>query len=135
MNLIFVYGTLKAGFYNHNIILKNEKLIGPFTTFEKYPLVLTHPWFSPVMFPEPGIGHHVYGELYEVSDEKIQELDIFEYSHMPRGFKRHDIRLVSNTGKTSLAQAYLRPRKYVGKICSNYLRCYTDNQYIDRTKR
>ena len=36
-----------------------------------YPLVIAGRWFSPVKMPEPGVGHRVTGELYEV-DNKSQ---------------------------------------------------------------
>ncbi len=135
MNRIFVYGTLKAGFANHGEMLKGEQLQGVFTTVEKYPLVITAPWYSPVMFHESGIGHHVSGEIYSVNNEKLQDLDKFEYVHMPKGFRRLELEVVSTSGEISLAEAYFRPRKFINKICSDYLKTYEDNRYIHETQR
>jgi gamma-glutamylcyclotransferase (GGCT)/AIG2-like uncharacterized protein YtfP len=60
MPQLFVYGTLKSSFSNHDEMLKGEKYLGAYVTFNKYPLVITVPWNSPVMFPEPGVGNYVY---------------------------------------------------------------------------
>ncbi len=135
MNLIFVYGTLKRGCYNHNKLLKNETFIGPYKTVEKYPLVLTCPRFSPVMFPEPGIGHKISGEVYKVDDKKLYSIDKFEYIHLPNGFKRHKIHLESRYGSFLVAEAYFRQRKFVRKICSDYLESYDDDRYVSRDER
>jgi len=61
-----------------------------------------------------------------MNDEKLQELDKFEYVNLTKGFKRYDLKVVSYTGEISMAEAYLRPRKYVNQICSVYLKCYED---------
>ena len=135
MNLIFIYGTLKTGFPNHNEMLKGERLLGVYTTVEKYPLVLTRPWYSPVMFPEPGIGHYVSGEIFDVNDEKLQDLDKFEYVYLPKGFRRHEIKVVSYTGEILTAEAYLRSRKNIKQICSDHLQCYEDDGYIHERQR
>jgi len=135
MNLIFVYGTLKTGFPNHDEMLKGERLLGLYTTVEKYPLVITRPWFSPVMLPEAGVGHHVSGEIYGVNDEKLKALDKFEYVHLPKGFRRYEIKAVSHAGEIILADAYLRPRKFINQICSEYLQCYENHRYIHERHR
>ena len=135
MNLIFVYGTLKTGFPNHKEMLNSERLLGLYKTVEKYPLVLTRPWCSPVMFPEPGIGHHVAGEVFVVNNEKLQELDKFEYVHLPKGFRRYELKVVSHTGVLLTAEAYFRSRKNIKQICSDYLRSYEDNRYIHNSLR
>ncbi len=135
MNLIFVYGTLKSGFANHDEMLKGEYLLGQYTTVEKYPLVLTRPYCSPVMFPEPGIGHNISGEIYSVGNEKLKDLDKFEYVHLPKGFRRYELQLISATGTVVWAGAYLRQRKHIKQICSDYLPCYEDNRYIHERDR
>ena len=132
---IFVYGTLKTGFPNHDEMLKDERLLGLYKTVEKYPLVLTKPWYSPVMLPEPGIGHHVSGEIYVVNNEKLQELDKFEYIYLPKGFRRHQLKVVSHAGDILTAEVYLRSRNNIKKICSDYLKSYEDTRYIHKSQR
>lgn len=69
---IFVYGTLKKGFSN-NYLLIGQKLIGNFVTEKKYRLV------SLGSFPGLIDGDKsIKGEVYEVSDECLSNLDILE---------------------------------------------------------
>ena len=135
MKRIFVYGTLKAGFANHHEMLRGEQYIGIYRTVEKYPLVLTGPWFSPVMFPEPGNGHSVSGEVYEIGSEKLRELDEFEYVHLPHGFRRHELEVQSTQGNVLNVEAYMRLRKFIKEIRSDYLADYQDRRYVHESKR
>ena len=135
MHLIFVYGTLKAGFANHNEMLKGEQLVGAYKTVQKYPLVITGPWNSPVMFPEPGVGHCVSGEVYEVNSKKLVELDEFEYVHLPNGFRRFQLDVVSDKGNVLCVEAYMRLRKFIKEVRSDYLDDYQDTCYIHESQR
>ncbi len=135
MNRIFVYGTLKAGFPNHDEMLMGERFLGAYTTVEKFPLVITGPWYSPVIFPEPGRGHCVTGEVYEVNENKLKGLDKFEYVHLPAGFRRYELDVVSNTGEMLRVEAYMRPRKFIKEIRSRYLTSYQDTRYIHASQR
>lgn len=135
MNRIFVYGTLKAGFANHDEMLMGERFLGAYITVEKYPLVITGPWYSPVMFPEPGKGYCVTGEVYEVNNEKLMQLDEFEYVHLVKGFRRLEIDVVSDKGKILRVEAYMRAREFIKEIRSGYLKGYLDNRYIHESKR
>ena len=135
MNRLFIYGTLKKGYPNHDQMLLGEKFICACTTVERYPLVLTAPWYSPVMIPETGKGHRITGELYEVNNNKLSELDEFEYVHLPRGFRRFEVELETKDGEFLIAEAYMRPRECVKKIISEYLSIYQDNRYIHESQR
>lgn len=135
MHQIFVYGTLKAGFDNHNEMLGGQNCLGNFTTVERFPLVITGPWYSPVMFPEPGTGHFICGEVYEVNDKKLAELDKFEYVHMPKGFRRYDLQVTSEQKIILHVQSYMRPRKFIKHIWSEYIKDYQDHRYIHQRKR
>ncbi|MFT5110931.1 MAG: gamma-glutamylaminecyclotransferase, partial [Parasphingorhabdus sp.] len=59
---VFVYGTLKRGFPNHDA----ERLDGFFkdraTTENEYPLLVVNQRFSPVVVYEPGSGQKITGE-------------------------------------------------------------------------
>lgn len=135
MHCIFVYGTLKAGFANHNEMLVGERFVGAYSTKQKYPLVITGPWNSPVMFPEPGVGHCVSGEVYEVNSKKLIELDEFENVHMPTGFRRIQLEVISNKGHVLMVEAYMRLRKYIKEVRSDYLDDYQDKCYIHENQR
>lgn len=135
VNKIFVYGTLKSGFSNHLEMLSGQNCLGSFLTIEKYPLVITGPWYSPVMFPEPGVGHYIQGEVYEVNDKKLAELDEFEYVHLSKGFRRLDLTVISNQNEKFSVQAYMRARKHVKQIWSDYIDNYQDHRYIHASRR
>ena len=135
MPKIFVYGTLKSSFANHDEMLKGERYMGDYVTFNKYPLVITSPWNSPVMFPEPGVGNHVNGEVYEVNEIKLRQLDMFEYVHLPQGFRRFKLKVITNAGENLIAEAYMRSRKFIKEIRSEYLSNYQDKSYVHKSQR
>src|SRR5947209_6336475 len=77
---LFVYGTLKRGFPNHQFLIKVKEIqfLGLARTFDKYPLLINK-WGSPFLLPEEGVGHHVQGELYRVQNPDLwSQLDHFE---------------------------------------------------------
>ncbi len=135
MYQVFVYGTLKFGFANHDEMLKEERFLGSYVTVDQYPLVITGPWNSPVMFPEPGIGHFVFGEVYEVNEIKLKQLDEFEYVNMPQGFRRIKLRVKSHTDEVLIVEAYMRLRKFIKDIRSEYISNYQDKNYVHESLR
>jgi len=135
MHQVFVYGTLKSGFDNHYEMLNGERYLGRYQTIDKYPLVITGPWNSPVMFPEPGVGKCVFGEVYEVHDDKLKQLDGFEYINYPKGFRRLKLEVKSNTSEVMIVEAYMRFRKFIKEIRSEYLSDYQDKNYIHKSLR
>ena len=56
MHRVFVYGTLKRGFPNHDAWMKDYPCIGRFRTCVAFPLVVGGKWFSPYLIAEPGVG-------------------------------------------------------------------------------
>lgn len=74
MKLLFTYGTLKRGFPLHEV-LKGQRYIGIARTAPNYTI---HQYSSyPAMIAEEN-GNHVYGELYEVNDDCLREVDAVE---------------------------------------------------------
>lgn len=71
---VFVYGTLRQGFFNHHVMERaGGTLIGPGTTLNRFSM------FSMGGFPAVWIDipvSRIYGEVYEV--ENLQPLDILE---------------------------------------------------------
>ncbi|OQS00495.1 gamma-glutamylaminecyclotransferase [Achlya hypogyna] len=84
MTDIFVYGTLKRGFFNHDVYLKpaQEKgkatFRGEATTAGPFPLVVGGDRCVPFLLDIPGEGVPITGELYTVDDACLQGLDILE---------------------------------------------------------
>lgn len=71
-HLVFVYGSLKAGYHNHNT-LANSPLISTGTTEPNYQMI------SFGSFPALIEGDKAYeGEIYEVDNNTLQQLDYLE---------------------------------------------------------
>ncbi|KAI3459145.1 hypothetical protein Pfo_015808 [Paulownia fortunei] len=92
VNLIFVYGTLKRGFYNHTLIedliqTRDAAYLGPHTTVEALPLVCG-PHGIPYLINLPGAGYRIRGELYSVSSDlgqaRLDELEGVDQGHYER---------------------------------------------------
>ncbi len=88
---VFVYGTLKRGFYNH-ILLENSEFIGDVVTKNKYPMVNVEEHF-PYLINDIGIGHNIIGELFKINDETFTKLDILE--GYPDLYTRETIKVIS----------------------------------------
>lgn len=85
---VAVYGSLKAGFYNHNGYLKNEKAIG--TMWIKNLAMRAYTAF-PAVFQIDDPQSKVYVEIYEVGDDTLRYLDSLE-GH-PNFYRRISISL------------------------------------------
>ena len=74
---VFVYGTLKRGLPNHKFMIDGKNGIAEFicsaTTKDKYPLVVGTDYHIPFLLNQPGTGHQIMGEVYEV-DKQLKEL-------------------------------------------------------------
>ncbi|XP_010240851.1 PREDICTED: putative gamma-glutamylcyclotransferase At3g02910 [Nelumbo nucifera] len=81
-SLIFTYGTLKRGFFNHNLVQDmirtgDAVYLGVYRTVESYPLVCG-PYRVPFLLNLPGCGERVWGELYAVSAQGLARMDELE---------------------------------------------------------
>ena len=125
--LVFVYGTLKKGFPNHDNYMESAKRLGKYKTIEKYPLVLCGARYVPCMIDSPGKGHHVEGELYEVDDECLNRIDALERIQDSDGYIRTVIRVRLSERRSQdikKALAYLMPSDQVTDQRSNDLKSY-----------
>jgi len=73
-NYVFTYGTLKQGFGNHRL-LETSKYISTTTTTEKY-FMGSYSAFPIVI--ENNADYNIVGEVYEVSDDTMYQLDLLE---------------------------------------------------------
>jgi gamma-glutamylaminecyclotransferase len=92
-HLLFVYGTLKEGFFNHPIN-EGRRVPGTFATVERFGLYLIGarflPWMVALEQPDQP-GEHVQGELYEVDDAALARMDVLERVTDPGWYRRVDL--------------------------------------------
>ncbi|AJD42599.1 gamma-glutamylcyclotransferase [Rhizobium sp. SEMIA 4085] len=132
---VFVFGTLKKGFPLHEQGLSGAKFLGISRTRQCYPMLIAGPWFAPMMFNEPGIGHHVVGEHYECGEDTIARLDRLESIGIPGNLRVViDVEPVAG-GPICSALAYMKSRKLADPIHSDYLRVYEDRRFIPFDRR
>lgn len=86
--LVFVYGTLKKDCCNHHIIERSTEFKFPAETTTMYPMYKSSSYF-PYLENQKGYGNIIQGEVYEVSDEFLIKMDIFE--GVPTLYKRGKI--------------------------------------------
>ncbi|XP_017768517.1 PREDICTED: gamma-glutamylaminecyclotransferase C isoform X2 [Nicrophorus vespilloides] len=79
---VFVYGTLKRGEPNHECFSKCKdgyhKFLCEAETVEKYPLIIGTRFNIPFLLHNPGKGFNVMGEVYEVDERVLADLDELE---------------------------------------------------------
>ena len=134
---VFVYGTLKRGFPYFDIAMRTHRFVGRFLTRERYPLVIAGAWYSPTLIFEPGRGHRVIGEVFEVDTAGLAHLDDFEGTDSPAGYRRTTIAVAAEADKTeSEAWAYVKDRARIDVIHSQMLAEYPlDPRYLPASKR
>ena len=128
---VFVYGTLKKGFPNHDRCMPQARLEGIFRTRERYRLVLNGERHSPCMIAGSGKGHNVIGELYTVDDAGLAQMDRLERVDRPNGYRRHRImveRVDPPSSDNQEAFVYLKPLAEVDDPRSDPLESYTPEQ-------
>jgi len=126
--LVFVYGTLKKGFPNHDRYMQQARRMGTFRTWERYRLVLNGDRYSPCMIAGAGRGRRVVGELYEVDPAGLAMMDRLERIDCPDGYRRHRIRVDRVDGPPSDAYdvfVYLKAPEGVDDPRSEALETYT----------
>eukprot|EP00041_Stephanoeca_diplocostata_P027852 m.775538 g.775538 ORF g.775538 m.775538 type:complete len:136 (+) comp23259_c0_seq54:258-665(+) len=80
-NLVWVYGTLKRGFSNHEATGLGAgtcSFVGSATTTDRYPLLILSEYNIPFLLDVPGRGQQIEGEIYDVDDAMLTILDHLE---------------------------------------------------------
>jgi gamma-glutamylaminecyclotransferase len=98
-------------------------------TVRRFRMFVAGPWFAPMMLDEPGMGHHVRGELYEVDDGRLATIDGLESVGKPGNF-----RVILGVGildgaRSWQAFAYMKGRQLATPLHSGYLETYEDRRY------
>jgi gamma-glutamylaminecyclotransferase len=135
MNRIFVFGTLKRGFPLHDRALADAIFLGSYRTSERFPMFVAGQWFAPMMMDEPGVGHHVLGELYEVEDRRLKLIDEMESVGIPGNFRSSISVEPIRDGVACLAAVYMKSRELAAPAHTGYLDEYQDGRFIPPERR
>jgi len=103
ISTIFVYGTLKSGFGNHCVLKKGSRFVCDAITDKPY-LFLKHGLPFVINDSDDFKSVRVHGEVYEVTDETLEDLDILE-GH-PNFYERKPIWVINKEGKKFYAWIY-----------------------------
>ena len=129
MSLLFVFGTLKSGFPLHDRALGGVEKLCDCRTVERFPMLVAGPWFAPMMLNEPGTGHRVHGELYDVDPERRALVDRLESVPKP-GNLRLLIEVQKPDGRTVLAFAYMKSAVMAQPAHTELLDRYMDDRFV-----
>lgn len=118
---VYVYGTLKQGFYNYDVYLgpavalgKAERVGAAQTAHPDFHLVLKKDRFVPCMYRAPAGdgGYRVPGEVYRVDADALEALDILEAVAEKYYLREEiDVELLDGerAGETVVCHAYVMP--------------------------
>ena len=104
---IFVYGTLKKGFYN-NKYLTTSKYVASARTLRKYALCVGGPFKGPYMYKNTK-GYKIPGEIYKVSAKTLKKLDKLEGVRTRRNTRRR-IRVRKKGKRAETCWAWVKPK-------------------------
>ena len=86
-HLIFVYGTLKEGFCNFHVN-RGRRVDGDYATVQAHALYILGPRHLPWLVQQPGQGGPVVGQLFEVDDTTLTDMDRLERITDPMWYRR-----------------------------------------------
>lgn len=131
MEKVFIYGTLRRGFCNHEYVWGRIGFLGLCSTTKPYPLVIGARWRSPYLLDEPGQGHRVKGDLFEADEEAFEIMDRLESVGKPKGYLRQKIMVTPDSGRDIEAWAYLKRRQDVeGDVSDPVAEYQADPEYV-----
>ena len=117
-HLVFVYGTLKNGNGLHGV-LRQCKCVAPeaYTIDSDFKMVYSsgERGFPFVFKVDKGTGRHIKGEVYEVDDTILAELDAIE--GVPYMYHREVVPVSLRARKNADCYMYVSPVERNGKEC------------------
>ncbi len=104
--LVFIYGTLRKGYWNH-VYVENADALGFAKTIESDFIMRAHsyPFVCRAKADNKQIATKITGELYAVSDYELKKLDVLE--GYPRFYDREQILITTNAGENYTAWMYI----------------------------
>ncbi|XP_022913945.2 putative gamma-glutamylcyclotransferase CG2811 isoform X1 [Onthophagus taurus] len=140
---VFVYGTLKSGQPNHHWFSKDGgyyKFLFNATTLIKYPLIIASQYNIPFLLYSPGHGKNVKGEVYEVDETVLANLDILE-DH-PNWYERQleDVYYDNDENKKDKVWVYFIKKFKSELLEKDTFECYDSKgahglKYVERYQR
>lgn len=103
MNHVFVYGTLKEGFANFGINA-GRRVPGVFRTVQRYPLYIIGEHFLPWLVNQPGTGEHVLGQVFQVNNQVLRDMDVLEQIEEESWYSRVEIQVQEVGAQDQLPQ-------------------------------
>ena len=101
---LFVYGTLRRGFRNHDL-LRDSTHLGDGFTFDKMRLMVHRGHGIPFTWKDEA-GKPLRGELYEISENYLLSIHIMEVS---AGYEATWLSVILDSGEKTRAIVYLYP--------------------------
>lgn len=125
-HLLFVYGTLKSGEPNNDILTDQKNgvcnLIGKAKTIEKWPLVIASRFNIPFLLYAENKGKHVIGELYLVDDAMLAKVDELECHPTYYERQEKDVQVIESIDKFYCTSGeILRPWIYFLKDYKSFM--------------
>ncbi len=105
---VFVYGTLKAGYPNFHIN-RGIRVPGRFETARRYSLYIVGEDHVPWLIDD-GEGKRVEGELYDLSEDHLPQMDALEGIGQIGGYRREVIevrRILADPGRGEIMAAHV----------------------------
>lgn len=119
---VFVYGTLKTGFHNHKRYLADaKKLCNAKTKFKMAMIGKGLPF--PYMLGDHPDGHNVEGEVYEVNEKQLRDLDYLE--GVPTHYRKRVISVVDKKGETIYATCYIKTKFRASDYSQDFIQSFT----------
>jgi gamma-glutamylcyclotransferase (GGCT)/AIG2-like uncharacterized protein YtfP len=107
--VLFVYGSMKKGFVNHEKI-KNFTCLGEAITEEEYVIYPAEHYLFPFMSKKEK-KFHIKGELYVVEDEYIISV-LDKEEGAPLCYQREEVVVVSSENQKYIAQVYFKNEEH-----------------------
>ena len=127
---VFVYGTLKRGFPFHDQALTQATFLGNYQTLRPYPMLIAQDFFGPVMLDKPGEGLVVKGELFEVEEGDLPQLDSLESVGSPGSFRSLlEVEPIGG-GVPVSALGFMKDESWLDPIQSSHLEDYQDRRFV-----
>ncbi len=98
-HLIFVFGTLKEGFCNFHVN-RGRRVGGDFVTVHPHGLYILGPRHLPWLVDQAGLGGPVVGQLFEVNDATLTDMDRLERITEPLWYRRQPLAVRPRDGGT-----------------------------------